>query len=224
VVRRDRTVTRGVSPVLMANLIVGRQNKRLGSDLESVVRRSVPLVVTSAGDPRLVIEPLHEVGRLIVASVASVAHAQKAIAAGADGLVLLRAGGGGHTGWANPFAFVRAVHATSDIPLIATGGMIDGASLWAAVLAGYDLGMFGTRFIATSESGASDTWRAAPVDSTMDDVIVGSAPNGITASLLRAGGGSAGHSVSAVSRSMAAAEVVSVASMASRQADTSSCL
>ncbi len=193
---------------VMANLIVGRQNERLDQDVACVIARGVPLVVTSVGSPAPVIGPLHEAGCLVWADVASIDHVDKSLEVGADGLVLLGAGAGGHTGWANPLAFVRAVRAITDVPLAAAGGMSDGAALWAAVVAGYDAGWFGTRFIATPESGAPQGWRDAIVASTMDDIVVDSAPNGVGASFLRDRSGSGGHTVSAVEREMPTADVV----------------
>lgn len=198
---------RSVGP-LVANLIVGRQNRRLDDDVECVVRRGPELVITSVGSPAPVTAPLQAAGILVLADIASEAHAHKALAAGVDGLVLLGAGAGGHTGWANPFAFVRAVRAFYDGPLVVTGGMSDGASLWAARCAGYDLGMFGTRFIATPEGGAGAGWRAALERCSMDDVSLTVAPNGVAASALPDGAGSAGHTVSAVRGIQTVAEVV----------------
>lgn len=193
---------------VMANLIVGRQNTRLDDDVACVARRRLPIVVTSVGSPAPVIGPLHEAGCAVLADVASIAHAHKALAAGADGLVLLSQGAGGHTGWANPFAFVRAVRAFYDGPLAVAGGMSDGAALWAAVVAGYDLGMFGTRFIATPESGVGPAWRQAVIAASMDDITVATAPNGVAASMVRGAGASAGHTASAVERELTVAQVV----------------
>lgn len=194
--------------LLMANLIVGRQNHRLEGDLETIVKHKVPLVVTSVGNPSAVIEPLHEAGILVIADVASMRHVEKALELGVDGLALLSAGAGGHTGWANPLAFVRAVRAISDIPLAVAGGMSDGYALWAAITAGYDLGWFGTRFIATHESGAHEEWRSGLINASLDDVAVTVAPNGVSASTLRSGAGSGGHTVSAVSRIVSTSELV----------------
>ncbi|MEZ5231265.1 MAG: nitronate monooxygenase [Acidimicrobiales bacterium] len=191
-----------------ANLIVGRQNRRLDADVDCVCRRSVPLVITSVGSPAPVVEPLHAAGCLVFADVASIAHARKALAAGADGLILLSAGAGGHTGWANPLAFVRGVRSFFDGPLGLAGGMADGAALWSAVCAGYDFGLFGTRFIATAESGASPRWRQALADATMDDITVAPAPNGVPASMLPEGAGSGGHTVNAVHGDVAVAALV----------------
>jgi nitronate monooxygenase len=193
---------------ICANPIVGRQNRRLDADLECVTRRRVPLVITSVGSPAPVVGALQAAGCLVLADVASEAHAHKALELGVDGLVLLSAGAGGHTGWANPLAFVRAVRAFFDGPLAVAGGMSDGAALWAAVCAGFDLGLFGTRFIATPVSGAPGTWRDALVDATLDDITLTTAPNGVAASMMRSGVGSAGHAVSAVRRVESVAEVV----------------
>ena len=91
------------------NLIVHRSNARLADDLRIVLKHAPELVITSVGSPGAVIAPLHDAGALVFADVASVRHAERAVDAGADGLVLLTAGAGGQTGWLNPFAFTRAV-------------------------------------------------------------------------------------------------------------------
>lgn len=203
---------------IAANLIVGKQNKRLDADVDCVTRRQPPLVITSVGSPAPVIPALREAGCLVLADVVSEAHAHKALAAGADGLVLLSAGAGGHTGWANPFAFVHSVRAFFDGPLVLTGGMSDGASLWAARCAGFDLAMFGTRFIATHESAAPPAWRDALVAGTMDDISLATAPNGVVASVLLDNAGSAGHTVSAVHGQQSVDELVDEIEAGWRQA------
>ncbi|KPM52471.1 2-nitropropane dioxygenase [Frankia sp. R43] len=201
-----------------ANLIVHRANKRLDDDLQTIARRSVELVITSVGNPVPVIDPLHRAGCRVLADVASLAHAHKAVDAGADGLVLLSAGAGGHTGWANPFAFARAVRRFYDGPLVLAGGISDGTALWAAVTLGYDLGYMGTKFIATRESGADPKWRAAVVSASLDDITLSTAPNGVTASMVVPPGGagqpagSAGHTVSGVDAVTTVAGVVAATS------------
>ncbi len=205
---RSETAAVRTPGAVAANLIVGKQNKRLDEDVEAVVRHRPELVITSVGSPAPVVGPLHEAGCLVLADVASEVHAHKALAAGADGLVLLAAGAGGHTGWANPFAFVRTVRAFFDGPLAVAGGMSDGAALWAAVCAGYDLGLFGTRFIATNESGVTATWQEALERYTMDQVSTTIASNGVAASTLPDNAGSAGHTVSAVHSRQSVAELV----------------
>jgi len=197
------------------NLILHRTNARLDDDLACVVEHSVPLVITSVGDPLPVIGPLHDAGVEVYVDVASMKHAHRAAAAGADGLVLLSAGAGGHTGWANPFAFARAVRAFWDGPLVLAGGVSDGTALWAAITLGYDLGYLGTKLIATHESSAGERWTQAVVAGTLDDIALSTAPNGVTASVLNARDqaddqvvGSAGHTVAGVSRVLGVAEVV----------------
>jgi nitronate monooxygenase len=120
----------------------------------------------------------------VLADVASLRHAERAIAAGADGLILLTAGAGGQTGWLNPFAFVRAVREMFDGVVVLAGGVSDGRALAAARLLGCDLAYMGTRFIATPESLASDAYRAMLVASSMDEVILTSAFTGLPASML----------------------------------------
>lgn len=138
-----------------------------------------------ARSPAAAVDALHEIGCLVFADIASLHHAERAIEAGADGLILLAAGAGGHTGWANPFAFVRAVRNRFDGPIVLAGGIADGASVAAARILGCELACMGTRFIATSESMASDTYRQMLVDSSMDDVVLSSAFSGIPLNVLR---------------------------------------
>jgi nitronate monooxygenase len=142
-------------------------------------------VITSVGSPASVIPALHAGGCMVLADVASVHHAQRAIEAGADGLVLLTAGAGGHTGWANPFAFVRAVRALFDGPLVLAGGLSDGVALKAALALGCDLGSMGTRFIATRESLGSAPYKQMLAQSSLDDVMTTRAFTGLPANFLR---------------------------------------
>ena len=207
-IRTRRAVSERPAGPIAANLIVGRQNRRLEKDLDCVITQQPEMVITSVGSPAPVVQPLQDAGCLVFADVASEAHAHKALAAGVDGLVLLSAGAGGHTGWANPFAFVRAVRAFYDGPLVLTGGMSDGAALWAAQCAGYDLAMFGTRFIAAHEGNVTSEWQAALERYTMDDVTLTTAANGIAASILPGNVGSAGHTISAVKSRQSVATVV----------------
>jgi nitronate monooxygenase len=132
-----------------------------------------------------VIEPLHDIGCLVLANVASLRHARKAIEAGADGLVLLSAGAGGQTGWVNGLAFVRAVRAFFDGPVVLAGGIADGQALWAARVLGCDLGYMGTRFIATDESLAAPAYKQMLLDAEFDDVLLSSAFTGLPANMLR---------------------------------------
>ena len=144
------------------NLIM--RSPRLADDLACLVAHRVELVITSVGSPAPAVAALHGVGCLVLADVATIKHARQALAAGVDGLVLLGAGAGGQTGWLNPFAFVRALR--------------------AAQVLGCDLAYMGTRFIATRESLADDTYRSMLVDATADDVLLTRAFTGLPTSML----------------------------------------
>ncbi len=170
---------------LCANLIVHRSNPRVPDDLASVLRARVELVITSVGSPEPVIKPLKDAGCLVFADVASVRHAEKAVAAGVDGLVLLTAGAGGQTGWVNPFAFVRAVRKFFDGIVVMAGGMADGQAVFAAQALGCDLAYMGTKFIATRESMAKDEYKAMLVKSRLDDVLLTRAFTGLETNMLR---------------------------------------
>ena len=172
-------------PPLCPNLIVHRSNPRVPDDLAAVLRHKVELVITSVGSPEPVLKPLKDQGCLVLADVASVRHAEKAVAAGVDGLVLLTAGAGGQTGWVNPFAFVRAVRTFWDGIVVMAGGMSDGRAISAAETLGCDLAYMGTKFIATRESLAKDAYKNLLVKSRLDDVLLTRAFTGLETNMLR---------------------------------------
>jgi nitronate monooxygenase len=130
-------------------------------------------------------KPLHDAGALVLADVASIRHAERAAAAGADGLVLLTAGAGGQTGWLNPLAFVRAVRAFYDGIVVLAGGISDGHALHAAEVLGCDLGYMGTKFIATRESMADERYKQMLVESSADDILLTTAFTGLQTSMLK---------------------------------------
>jgi len=170
---------------LCPNLIVHRSNPRLADDLAAVLRHEPEMVITSVGSPEPVMKPLKDAGCLVLADVASVRHAEKAVAAGVDGLVLLTAGAGGQTGWVNPFAFVRAVRTFWDGMLVMAGGMADGQAVAAAEVLGCDLAYMGTKFIATRESLAKEAYKQMLVQSRLDDVLLTRAFTGLETNMLR---------------------------------------
>ena len=128
---------------------------------------------------------LHDAGALVFADVASIRHAERAVASGADGLVLLTAGAGGQTGWLNPFVFVRAVRAFFDGPIVLAGGISDGHALRAAHALGCDLAYMGTKFIATAESMADTRYKEMLVASSADDILLTTAFTGLQTNMLR---------------------------------------
>ncbi|WP_205538859.1 NAD(P)H-dependent flavin oxidoreductase [Mycobacterium kyogaense] len=175
--------TAGITTPYGANLII--RQPALADHVACLIEHRAEIVITSVGSPAPVVQPLHDIGALVLADVATLDHARKAVAAGVDGLVLLTAGAGGQTGWMNPFAFVRAVREFFDGTVVLAGGMSDGHALRAAISLGCDLGYMGTRFIATTESRASQEYRDMLVTSTIDDVMLTSAFTGLPCSMLR---------------------------------------
>jgi nitronate monooxygenase len=167
------------------NLIVHRSNARLDQDLKVLLRHKPEIVITSVGSPAPVLALLHDSGALVFADVASIRHAERAVAAGADGLVLLTAGAGGQTGWLNPFVFVRAVRAFFDGPIVLAGGIGDGHALRAAQALGCDLAYMGTKFIATNESMADARYKEMLVASSADDILLTTAFTGLQTNMLR---------------------------------------
>src|SRR3984893_11492470 len=170
---------------LCPNPIGHGSNPRVPEDLAAVLRAKVEIVITSVGSPEPVLKPLKDAGCLVLADVASVRHAEKAVAADVDGLVLLTAGAGGQTGWVNPFAFVRAVRTFWDGIVVMAGGMSDGQAIAAAEALGCDLAYMGTKFIATRESLAKESYKEMLVRSRLDDVLLTRAFTGLETNMLR---------------------------------------
>ena len=183
--RRHADDTGRAAAPICPNLIVHRSNARLEQDLQVLLRHAPEIVITSVGSPAAVLAPLHDAGALVFADVASIRHAERAAAAGADGLVLLTAGAGGQTGWLNPFAFVRAVRKFFAGPLVLAGGISDGHALRAAQALGCDLAYMGTKFIATRESMADAGYKEMLVASSADDILQTRAFTGLQTNMLR---------------------------------------
>jgi nitronate monooxygenase len=173
----------GAAAPVCPNLIM--RHDGLAQDLACLVRHRVEMVITSVGSPAPAVAALHEIDCLVFADVASIRHARRAVEVGADGLILLTAGAGGQTGWANGFAFARAVRAFFDGPIVLAGGVCDGASLLAAEVLGCDLAYMGTKFIATEESMASHAYKPMLVDSEFDDVVLTRAFTGLETNMLK---------------------------------------
>lgn len=165
------------------NLIIKRTEMK--AELACLLQHRIEMVITSVGSPVEVIGPLHDIGCLVFADVATLRHAEKAIAAGVDGLVLLTAGAGGQTGWMNPLAYVRAVRQMYDGPIILAGGIADGDALWTAEVLGCDLAYMGTKFIATTESLAISDYKQMLVNASMDDVLLTQAFTGLDTNMLK---------------------------------------
>jgi nitronate monooxygenase len=153
------------------NLIVQQANERFRHDLDACVRHRVPIVITSLGAPSEAVAEIHSYGGIVIHDVVSVRHANKAIEAGADGIVLVCAGAGGHGGTLNPFAFVAEVRRFFDGLLVLSGGISTGHGILAAQLMGADLAYIGTRFIATEEANSSDGYKRMIIESSSSDIV-----------------------------------------------------
>ena len=153
--------------------------------LDVCVRRKPPLVITSIGDPAELTRQVHGWHGAIFHDVTTVRHAEKAAEAGVDGLILVCAGSGGHSGAVSPFALTPQVRARFDGLIVLAGSIGDGQSILAAQALGADLVYMGTRFLATKESLAPDAYKAMMVAAETKDVIYTPAISGIPASFLR---------------------------------------
>ncbi|MCI3952909.1 MAG: 2-nitropropane dioxygenase, partial [Burkholderiales bacterium] len=174
------------------NLNINLANVRLEDDLAACVRHKVPLIFTSLGSPVDVIPRIHAYGGIVLHDVSKIRHAHKAIEAGVDGLVLLCAGAGGHTGSLNPFSFVTEVRRFFEGLLMVSGGITHGASVAAVRAMGADCAYMGTRFIATPESMAPDDYKQMVVNASSTEIVQtalfsGAPANYLAASLLAAG-------------------------------------
>ncbi len=174
------------------NLVVHASNARMEGDLELVLRHKVPVVLTSKGAPDDVFKLIHEYGGVAFHDVASARHAEKAVEAGADALIAVAGGAGGHCGTINPFALVNEIRQVTDKPIILAGGLTNGHDLLAAEAMGTCMAYMGTRFIATEESLAPQAYRDALIEGKATDIFLSAALDGAPAnwyapSLVKAG-------------------------------------
>jgi nitronate monooxygenase len=168
------------------NLIVHRTNPRLMQDLECCVQHRVPLIVTSLGAARNVVDKVHAYGGIVFHDVTTTYHARKAVDAGADGLVAVSAGAGGHAGTTNPFALVAEIRAFFDGTVLLAGAISTGRDIVAAQALGADLAYLGTRFLATQESRAPSNYKMLITASSAADIVYTSVVSGVPANFLQA--------------------------------------
>jgi nitronate monooxygenase len=167
------------------NLICHRTNQRLAVDIDIVVEHRVPVVITSGGDPRPIVERVHGYGGIVLSDVTDLKWARKAAASGVDGLILVCGGAGGHAGLMNPFALLPQVRAFFDGVLILAGAISDGRAIRAAEVLGADLVYMGTRFVATAEANASECYKNMLIESEASDLIYTDVFSGIPANMLK---------------------------------------
>lgn len=175
------------------NLMMHRSNTRRMDDLALAERYKAPIVITALGSPKEAIETVHGYGGIVLADVIDIRFAAKAIAAGVDGLVLVSAGAGGHTGQLSGFAFVEEVRRHFDGIVVMGGGISSGRGVRAAQVLGADYAYMGTRFIASTESMAEAEYKQMVVDSSGVDIVCSDALTGVKANWLRASLEQAGY-------------------------------
>lgn len=173
---------RGTSlPPYGVNLIVHKTNPRVQADLEVIVRQQVPLVITSLGAVKEVVDAVHSYGGLVFHDVTNTYHAQKAIAAGADGLILVCAGAGGHAGTLNPIPFVSEIRKMFDGIILLAGALSSGRDVATALQMGADLAYMGTRFINTQEAIADQAYKDMIIKAGTRDIVYTASVSGIPA-------------------------------------------
>ena len=154
-----------------ANLIVHRSNDRLEQDLELCVKHKAPLVITSLGARPEVNEAVHSYGGIVLHDIINNKFAHKAIEKGADGLIAVAAGAGGHAGTLSPFALIQDIREWFDGPLLLSGSIANGGAIAAALAMGADLAYIGSAFIATKEARAEEAYKQMIVDSHGEDIV-----------------------------------------------------
>ncbi|WCD81065.1 NAD(P)H-dependent flavin oxidoreductase [Pseudomonas sp. TUM22785] len=167
------------------NLIVHHSNPRLQADLAICVEKQVPIVITSLGAVKEVVDAVHSYGGLVFHDVTTRRHAEKAAEAGVDGLIAVAAGAGGHAGTWSPFALVSEIRQFFDKTLLLAGCLNHGHEILAAQMLGADLAYLGTRFIATRQSNADTPYKQMILDAKAADIVHTPAVSGVPASFMR---------------------------------------
>jgi len=176
---------RAVGPIAV-NQIVHQSNDRLAHDVEVCVKHRIPIIISSLrAPPAEMLEAIHSYGGIVLHDVISIRHAQKALEAGVDGLILVAAGAGGHAGPLSPFALVGEVRKFFDGPLALSGAIASGGAILAAQAMGADFAYIGSRWLATRESNVDDAYRQAIVESTAADIVYTNLFTGIHGNYLK---------------------------------------
>lgn len=167
------------------NQICHRSNDRLMRDMETCVKHQVPLIITSLQVSAELVAAAHSYGGVVFHDVISIRHAEKAIEAGVDGLILVCAGAGGHAGTLSPFALLPEIRRIFQGPIALAGAIANGQSILAAQALGADFAYMGTRFIATQEANAVDAYKQMLVDTRAEDIVYSSLFTGVPGNYLK---------------------------------------
>ncbi|UZD94876.1 nitronate monooxygenase family protein [Pseudomonas corrugata] len=180
------------------NLIVHQSNPRLQADLAICIEHKVPIVITSLGAIKELVDAVHNYGGLVFHDVTTRRHAEKAAEAGVDGLIAVAAGAGGHAGTWSPFSLVAEIRQFFDKTVLLAGCLNHGHQILAAQILGADLAYLGTRFIGTTESHAPDAYKEMLLTSRAADIVHTPAVSGVPASFMRQSLENAGFDLTAL--------------------------
>lgn len=180
-----KSIKKNTSKPIGVNLIVNKSNPRLISDLKSCLENGVELIITSLGSPKEVIAEAHKNGCKVLCDVINLEHALKVQDLGADGVIAVSAGAGGHAGNISPFALIPWLRREIQIPIIAAGAIADGQSMCAALSLGASAVSIGTRFIASSEAKVDSAYKNAILKSSPADIIMTKRISGTPASVIK---------------------------------------
>jgi nitronate monooxygenase len=167
------------------NQIVHKSNDRLEHDMEMVVKYKVPVIITSLGARTDVNDAIHSYGGIVLHDIINNTFAHKAVEKGADGLIAVAAGAGGHAGVKSPFALIQEIRQWFDGPLVLSGSIATGGAVMAAQAMGADLAYIGSAFIATHEARASEDYKQAIVEGSSDDIVYSSLFTGVHGNYLK---------------------------------------
>ncbi len=167
------------------NQIVHRSNDRLQHDLDMCVKHEVPIVITSLGARPEVNEAVHSYGGIVLHDIINDRFARKAIEKGADGLIAVATGAGGHAGTLSPFALIQEIREWFDGPLLLSGSIANGGAVLAARAMGADLAYIGSPFIATAEANANEGYKQGIVDGQASDIVYTNLFTGVHGNYLR---------------------------------------
>ncbi|GAB3545262.1 nitronate monooxygenase family protein [Noviherbaspirillum agri] len=174
-----------IGPIAV-NQIVHQSNDRLAHDVEVCVKHQVPIIISSLrAPPKEMLDAIHSYGGIVLHDVISIRHAQKALEAGVDGLILVAAGAGGHAGTLSPFALVGEVRKFFDGPIALSGSIATGDAILAAQAMGADFAYIGSRWLATMESNVDEAYRQAIIESTAADIVYTNLFTGVHGNYLR---------------------------------------
>ena len=174
-----------VGPIAV-NQIVHQSNERLAHDVEVCVKHRVPIIISSLrAPPKEMLDAVHGYGGIVLHDVISIRHANKALEAGVDGLILVAAGAGGHAGSLSPFALVGEVRRFFDGPLALSGAIATGDAVLAAQAMGADFAYIGSRWLATREANVTEAYRQAIVESSAADIVYTNLFTGIHGNYLK---------------------------------------